>query len=157
MKTLCAILALAGTLACTPIQIKSAPAPSPQDIVQSRQAQSRVLPVAASSVFPKVITVLLDNGYIVRSANEKVGLVYFYQQWVDSSQANATLAMEGTLLFEPEGADATRARLLVTGNWQAMGGGPKTSAEITGAQQNASPGEYKKLLDLLEKGLAAPK
>lgn len=157
MKSLCILFALAGMLACTPIQVKSAPTPSPQDIALSRQVQSRVLPVAASTVFPKVITVLLDNGYIVRSANEKVGLVCFYQQWVDASQFHATLATEGTLLFEPEGADSTRARLLITGNWQAMGGGPKASAEIMGAQQNASPEEYKKLFQILEKGLAGPK
>ncbi len=100
----------------------------------------------------------MDGGYVIRSANTDLGLVTFYQQWMDQTQHNANIAEEGSAIFSSAGQNQTRVRLVISGSWQRLevtGGGLKStdSGMVGGVLQSASPEEYAKLLDLLERGL----
>ena len=161
MKTLAATLAVLGFSGCVPlapVQLRSAPEPSEQEMAQLRNIQSRTIAIRRDAVFPKVLEVLMDGGYVIRSANTDLGLVTFYQQWMDQAQHNANIAEEGSAVFSSAGPNQTRVRLVISGSWQRLevtGGGPKStdSGMIGGVLQSASPEEYAKLLDLLERGL----
>jgi len=111
------------------------------------------------SVFPKVLDVLMDNGFIVRSVNEKAGFVSFYQQWNDVSQHYANLKLEGALLFKPVDANSTQARAVLTGDWQTFSTGGPNSADsmVGGVQQSIGVREYERVLDAIEHGLAPGK
>jgi len=116
--------------------------------------------VPYESVFPSVLDVLMDNGFIIRSADKETGLVAIYQQWADESQHDAIIALEGSALFQPAGSNATKIRLFLTGGSQRLeitgGGSHSTDSSMVGkVQQNTSSNEYKKILDLLESGLLA--
>lgn len=120
--------------------------------------QSRTLNIESNDVFPRVLTVLLNGGYIIRSANKELGYVSFYQQWNDASQSGANITQEGTAIFSNAGPHQTSVRVAVTGGWQrlqATGGGPKSTdfGMVGGVQLSATPDEYKGLLDLIEAGL----
>src|SRR2546425_9418957 len=83
MKTLVATLAVLGFSGCVPlapVQLRSAPEPSEQEMAQLRNIQSRTIAIRRDAVFPKVLEVLMDGGYVIRSANTDLGLVTFYQQ-----------------------------------------------------------------------------
>jgi len=161
MKTLAATLAVLGFSGCVPlapVQLRSAPEPSEQEMAQLRNIQSRTIAIRRDAVFPKVLEVLMDGGYVIRSANTDLGLVTFYQQWMDQTQHNANIAEEGSAVFSSAGPNQTRVRLVISGSWQRLevtGGGLKStdSGMIGGVLQSASPEEYAKLLDLLERGL----
>ena len=161
MKTLAATLAVLGFSGCVPlapVQLRSAPEPSEQEMAQLRNTQSRTIAIRRDAVFPKVLEVLMDGGYVIRSANTDLGLVTFYQQWMDQAQHNANIAEEGSAVFSSAGPNQTRVRLVISGSWQRLevtGGGLKStdSGMIGGVLQSASPEEYAKLLDLLERGL----
>ena len=161
MKTLVATLAVLGFSGCVPlapVQLRSAPEPSEQEMAQLRNIQSRTIAIRRDAVFPKVLEVLMDGGYVIRSANTDLGLVTFYQQWMDQTQHNANIAEEGSAVFSSAGPNQTRVRLVISGSWQRLevtGGGLKStdSGMIGGVLQSASPEEYAKLLDLLERGL----
>jgi hypothetical protein len=165
MKMSVAALLTASLAGCTtlqPVQLRSAPEPSRQEISQLRNVQSRTISTKLDSVFPNVVYVLMDNGYVVRSANKDVGLISFYQQWKDSAQSDANISQEGTAIFSASGPNSTDVRLTLTGGWQRLeisGGGPKTidTAMMAGVQQNIPAQEYKKLLDVLEQGLTSPR
>lgn len=161
MKTLVAMLAVlwfSGCVPLAPVQLRSAPEPSEQEMAQLRNIQSRTIAIRRDAVFPKVLEVLMDGGYVIRSANTDLGLVTFYQQWMDQAQHNANIAEEGSAVFSSAGPNQTRVRLVISGSWQRLevtGGGLKStdSGMIGGVLQSASPEEYAKLLDLLERGL----
>ena len=161
MKTLVATLAVLGFSGCVPlapVQLRSAPEPSEQEMAQLRNIQSRTIEIRRDAVFPKVLEVLMDGGYVIRSANTDLGLVTFYQQWMDQTQHNANIAEEGSAVFSSAGPNQTRVRLVISGSWQRLevtGGGLKStdSGMIGGVLQSASPEEYAKLLNLLERGL----
>ncbi len=161
MKTLAATLAVLGFSGCVPlapVQLRSAPEPSEQEMAQLRNIQSRTIAIRRDAVFPKVLEVLMDGGYVIRSANTDLGLVTFYQQWMDQTQHNANIAEEGSAIFSSAGQNQTRVRLVISGSWQRLevtGGGLKStdSGMVGGVLQSASPEEYAKLLDLLERGL----
>lgn len=161
MKTLAATLAVLGFSGCVPlapVQLRSAPEPSEQEMAQLRTIQSRTIAIRRDAVFPKVLEVLMDGGYVIRSANTDLGLVTFYQQWMDQTQHNANIAEEGSAIFSSAGQNQTRVRLVISGSWQRLevtGGGLKStdSGMVGGVLQSASPEEYAKLLDLLERGL----
>lgn len=141
---------------CASVQIRSAPLPTTAEAEQNRTVQTRLLKVPFETVFPKVIGVLLDDGYIVSSANERLGLVSFSQQWLDKDQHNANIRQEGTLFFERAGADATSVRVLMSGSWQVVsrGGGYSASSAMVGrVAQSSGEEQYKVLLDVVEKGL----
>jgi len=162
LSTFLVALALCGCVPLPPVQIRSAPLPSAQEVEQVRAGQTRVVAVPYDAVFPGVLDVLMDNGFIIRSADKATGLVAFYQQWADEWQHGAIIAVEGSALFRPAGPDSTRVRLILTGGSQRLevtGGGPRSSdsSMVGSAQQNASPGEYKKILEALEAGLVAGK
>ncbi len=161
MKTLVATLAVLGFSGCVPlapVQLRSAPEPSEQEMAQLRNIQSRTIAIRRDAVFPKVLEVFMDGGYVIRSANTDLGLVTFYQQWMDQAQHNANIAEEGSAVFSSTGPNQTRVRLVISGSWQRLevtGSGPKStdSGMIGGVLQSASPEEYAKLLNLLERGL----
>jgi hypothetical protein len=142
-----------------PVVVRSEPTPTPEQVAQVRAIQTRVIATPIESVFPKVIDVLMDNDYVVRSADAKLGLVVFYQQWTDTTQNNANITQEGTALFKPVGASSTQVRVMLTGGWQQLeitGGGLRsTSSSMVGAVQGGAADEYKKVLDVLQNGLAA--
>jgi len=127
-------------------------------MAQLRNIQSRTIAIRRDAVFPRVLEVLMDGGYVIRSANTDLGLVTFYQQWMDQTQHNANIAEEGSAIFSSAGPNQTRVRLVISGSWQRLevtGGGFKSpdSGMIGGVLQSASPEEYAKLMDLLERGL----
>ena len=156
------LAAALGGCVWQPVELRSAPEPSPPEIVQLRSIAGRTLAVKAETVFPRVIYLLMDYGYVVRAADKDLGFLSLYQQWNDASQGDATITLEGTVMFRPAGADRTEVRLLLTSSWQRQrtsGGGGEaypTVAMVSAVQQNATPGQYKTLLDILERGLTSP-
>jgi hypothetical protein len=157
---LLALGALAGCVA-PPVQLRSAPTPTTQQISQTREVQTRVIAVPIDAILPKAIEILFDNGYVVRAADRQLGLISFYQQWTDPTQSGANISEEGSILFKTAGPKSTQIRVMLTGGWQrleATGGGPRSTdyGMVGGVQQVADADEYKKLLDLLEAGLVSP-
>ena len=158
MKTFVATLAVSVLFGCAaPIQLRSAPEPSPQELAHLRNIESRTIAVQRGAVFPRVLEVLMDGGYVIRSANNDLGLVTFSQQWRDQTQGNANIAEEGSAVFSSVGSNQTRVRLMISGSWQrleATGGGTTIdTGMVGGAQLGISPEQYARLLDLLERGL----
>ena len=159
-KSMLPLMVLAGIPGCTPpeVHLHSAPMPVAQEAARRREARTRVVPVAFASIFPKVLGVLMDEGYLVRSANGTLGTVSFFQQWQDPDQADANIIQEGSLLFTPEGPESTQVRLMLTGSSQRLQANDskrKYSAMVMVGvvQQDLGPEECSKVLDLLEKGL----
>ena len=154
-----AIGMLTGCVTARPVVVRSEPTPTPEQVAQVRAIQTRVIATPIESVFPKVIDVLMDNDYVVRSADAKLGLVVFYQQWTDTTQNYANITREGTALFKPAGASSTQVRVMLTGGWQQLentGGGLRSPvSSMVGAVQGGATDEYKKVLDVLQNGLAA--
>jgi hypothetical protein len=153
------VVLLGGCAVNTDVTVHSAPVPTAQQAQQIRSVQSRVIAVPYDAVFPKVLDVLMDGGFLVRSVNERMGFVYIYQQWTDAEQLEADLIEEGSILFQPAGQGTTLVRVVLTGGWQRLqvtGGGPRSTdtGMVGGVQAGAPPEEYRKLLDLLESGLA---
>ena len=161
MKGALSVIVIGMLTGCVgrPVVVRSEPTPTPEQVAQVRAIQTRVIATPIESVFPKVIDVLMDNDYVVRSADAKLGLVVFYQQWTDTTQNSANLTQEGTALFKPVGASSTQVRVMLTGGWQQLavtGGGPRSpSSSMVGAVQSGAADEYKKVLDVLQNGLAA--
>jgi hypothetical protein len=162
MRTLPRMIAACALAGCAmpPVQIRSAPTPTDAEVAQMRGIQTRVISAPFDSIFPKVVDVLLDNGYVVRSTDSKLGFVAFYQQWTDPEQYDAIIALEGDALFEPDGPASTRVRVALTGGSQRLeitgGGRHSTDTGMVGkAEQSAAIDEYRKLLDALESGLAS--
>jgi hypothetical protein len=150
---------LAGC-ALPPVQIHTAPAPTEAQVAHIRDIQTRVIPAPFDSIFPKVVDVLMDNGYVVRSTDSQLGFVAFYQQWTDPGQYNAIIALEGNAIFEREGPNTTRIRVALTGASQRLeitgGGKNSTDSGMVGkAEQNAAMDEYRRLLNILESGLVS--
>jgi hypothetical protein len=152
---------LAGCVA-PPVQLRSAPAPTAEQIAQTRALQTRVIATPVTAVLPAAIEVLFDNGYVVRAADAQLGFLAFYQQWTDPAPSGANITEEGSILFKPAGPQSTEIRVMLTGGWQRLettGGGPHSTdyGMVGGVQQIAGTDEYKKLLDLLEAGLSSSK
>jgi hypothetical protein len=164
MKRFLGILALCALCGCgtPPVQLRSAPSPTAQQIAQAREVQTRVVAAPINALLPQAIEILFDNGYVVRAADGQLGFIAFYQQWSDPTQSDANISEEGSILFKAVGPQSTQIRVMLTGGWQrlqATGGGAHTTdyGMVGGVQQVAGTGEYKKLLDLLETGLASSK
>lgn len=163
MRVFPAVLALCALAGCMvqPV-IRSAPTPTAQQIAQTRDVQTRVIATPVEAVFPAVIEILFDNGYVVRGADAQLGFIAFYQQWTDPGQSGANISEEGSILFKAAGPKSTQVRVMLTGGWQrlqATGGGVHSTdyGMVGGVQQVAGTDEYKRLLDLLETGLTSSK
>jgi hypothetical protein len=156
IKMLLGALAIAVLSGCALPEVRTAPLPTTQQLALNRQVQSRVIAIPVEGVFPKVLDVLMDNGFIIRSINEKAGFVSFYQQWVDKSQRYANITIEGSLLFTSAGPNSTLARVLLTGSWQiaSYGGVDSATSMVRGVQQSTSGREYAMVLDVIDRGLA---
>ena len=155
--------ALAACVQPTPVTLRAAPTPTPDEVAQIRSAQTRSIQVPIESVFPKVLNVLMDNGYIIRSVDSRTGFVAFYQRWTDSAQHNAIISMEGSAVFTSTGPNTTQIRVALTGGSQLFQvtelGTPKSGpgyGMAGGAQQSADAYEIVRVLDLLQKGLQQP-
>jgi hypothetical protein len=164
MKMYFGVLALCALGGCMtpPVQLRSAPPPTAQQVEQTREVQTRVIATPINAVFPGAIEILFDNGYVVRGADGQLGFIAFYQQWTDPTQSGANITEEGSILFKSAGPQSTQIRIMLTGGWQrlqATGGGAHSTdyGMVGGVQQGAGADEYKKLLDILEAGLASPK
>ena len=160
MRGIFLVVLVVAIIGCVeaPVQIRSAPAPLKQDLANVIAIQSRTLNIDTNDVFPRVLTVLLNSGYVIRSANKELGYVSFFQQWNDTSQNGANITQEGSAIFSNAGPHQTSVRIAVTGGWQrlqATGGGPKSTdfGMVGGVQMSATPEEYKALLDVIEAGL----
>jgi hypothetical protein len=160
MKGIFLVAFMAAVAGCVmpPVQIRSAPVPLKQDLPAVIAMQTRALNIDANDVFPRVLTVLLNGGYVIRSANKELGYVSFYQQWSDASQEGANITQEGSAIFSNTGPHQTSVRIAVTGGWQrlqATGGGPKSTdyGMVGGVQMSATAEEYTRLLDLIDTGL----
>jgi hypothetical protein len=131
------------------LQIRPPPTPALAGVRAARQAQTRTLAIPVQAVFPRALDVLLDAGYLVRSANRELGLVAVYQQWHDDSQfERPTFTNEGSLLFQPDGPSKTRVRALIRRTWSSGGAGHTHLVET-----DVDPDAYKQILDVLENGL----
>lgn len=165
MKSLVGMIltcALSACAALPPVQIHSAPVPPAQEIAQIQEMQSRLLAIGSEVVFPRVLDVLMDNGYVIRSVDSKIGFVAFFQQWADPKQFGAIIALDGSAIFEPQGPASTRVRVILSGGSQRLqatgGGAHSTDYGMVGqAQQTADALGYKRLLDTTETGLSAKK
>lgn len=68
------IISLLALLGCVPMpRIATAPAAEAVDIARISESHSRVLPLSRAAVFSRVLDLLLDQGFQVRSANETLG------------------------------------------------------------------------------------
>src|SRR5579863_3220574 len=156
------VLCTLGGCITQPVQLRSAPTPSAQEVAQTREVQTRVIAAPVAAVLPKAIEILFDNGYVVRAADGQLGFIAFYQQWTDPTQSGANISEEGSMLFKAAGPQSTQIRVMLTGGWQRLqptGGGMHSTdyGMVGGVQQIAGADEYKKLLDLMEAGLASSK
>lgn len=143
------LLTLGLALGCTP-PVVHFPAPPTETQVQARSSeQSRLLPLSREKLFPRVLEVLLDMGFQVRCASQELGQVNIQQTWKDASQAGLDISVEATLLFLPEGTDATRVRMVASGNWSGISSGKHSSATITAAAPPLPSDEYQRFLDQL--------
>ena len=147
----CALtVALVGCAA--PARPLAPPEPSVEQVAQLSTGSTRTLSVKPDFIFPKVIYVLLDNGYVVRSASKDLGFVSIYQQWQDQPGLNVFL--EGTVVFSPSGKESTEVRISLT---RSLLDNRNTSGALyPTVEQYAPPEVYNKLLDVLERGLTSP-
>jgi hypothetical protein len=147
-RLLAAVVALSG---CMVPRDAWNPRPVPPQVQADRAVHARTLPVPIERVFPRVIEVLLDAGYVVRSVDAPLGFVSFYNQWettYDPIIGPTVVTQEGTLLFSSEGPATTRVRLSIitrSGRDLKLFPDPEEQAQIDRA-----------LLELIEKGLTAP-
>lgn len=154
MRPFFMVLLLSVLVGCIPpIRVESAPAPSPERLEADRAMQTRLIQAPLDSVFPRVLDLLLDHGYQVRSVNRELGQVSFFQQWEDTSQfVRPSLMQEGTLLFRTDGS-ATRVRAMLSSRWESVMASRGSVSTVSGVQQQSEPEQYRRLLDLLENGL----
>ena len=135
--------------------VSVAPLPTQAQLEAMRTTQSRVLPLARESVFPKVLGVLMDMGYQVRCASQELGQVNIHQTWYDDTRAvRPELTMEATLLFQSEDAHSTRVRVVATGRWNLISVGRSMDATVTGAQPALDSEECRRFLEQLEARLS---
>lgn len=158
MRFLTCILFLLFLAACRvpSLKVRPAPLPTQAEVDALRVSQSRILEAPLESVFPKVLEVLLDAGYQIRCSDRTLGLVSVSQVWLDTSQMlDINQVQEGTILFQAEGVQRTRVRVVLSGKWEFRStGGPKSAdAMVSEVVQRADRSVHQHLLDVLEKGL----
>lgn len=145
---LASALLMQGCMA--PPAMSLAPVPNQAQAEGAAASQSRVLPLPRRDVFPKVIGVIMDLGYQVRSANADLGQVSIHQAWYDETQAaRPELSLEATLLFH-EAGEGTRVRILAAGRWNIVSQGKHQISLLTGTQPDQEAAACRRFLDLLE-------
>ena len=158
MKMLLGFALLGASLGCqrAPVQCLSAPSPTPEELVQVRGLRTQVVPGGLVRGFPRVLADLMDQGYLITSANEPAGLIAFHQQWRDEAQGGALIRLEGSLLLKALGPESTQVRLLLSGSAQrreTTSWEPRNISMISTVQQHVAPEEYRKVLDLVAASL----
>lgn len=152
-------LGLALALGCTPPDFSLPTNPGSGGGPSVGPPLVRALDLPRRQVFPKVVEVLLDMGYQVRSANADLGLVNLSRTWYDETLvAHPAMSMEATLLFQPDGHGGTRLLMLPTGHWSVIswGGKDSASATVTRAQPALEARAVQPFLDELARRLAMP-
>lgn len=152
-------LGLVLALGCTPpnFSLPTTPRSGAEPSVGAPLISTLALP--RGQVFPKVVEVLLDMGYQVRSANANLGLVNLSRTWYDETMAaRPELSMEATLLFQADGQGGTRLLMLPTGHWSvvSVGGKDSASATVTRAQPALDARDIQPFLDELARRLVVP-
>jgi hypothetical protein len=160
MKRACCLallLLLAGCVVPQPPAIRSPDAPRPEQVAAARNIQTRVVQVPIDSVLPRAINVLMDNNFVVRSADSKLGFVSFYQQWMDPTLESTAVSEEGSILFTPAAPGSTQIRVMLTGSWHvtAAGSGGSIQGSKGASGQGPEELEYRKVLDMLQRGLVS--
>ncbi len=90
----------------------------------------RVMDLPLANVFPKVLEILLEQGYHLEAADRSLGLVRFSRVWTNTHNlAQPQSHLQCTLLFSPAGAEKTRVRLLATGHLSWWGKNGQTDGE----------------------------
>ncbi len=148
-------LGLALGLGCAPPPPFTVPPPAGQAGPGAPEVvQSRTLPIAPDQVFPRVLGVLLDMGYQIRSANRELMFVNIHRTWFDETLVGRPeLSMGATLLFEAAGPGTTRVRILPTGRWSRVNSVEGGSATVTLAEPSLDPKESQRFLDQLARRL----
>ena len=87
--------------------------PAPSEAIN--QSLVRVMPVPREAIFPKVLDVLVDLGYQVRSVNQDLGQVNIHRAWTEYGFQGHPYqySFEATLLFRQEAPQSTRVRIIV--------------------------------------------
>jgi hypothetical protein len=144
--------ALLLAVGCTPLTVEVSHVPPPS--AELLAVQSRVLSLPPAAVFPRILDVLMNEGFLIVSANRDLGLVTIHRQW-DEQQGNVhpLLSLDATLVFSAEGTDRTRVRAQIYGGIHAAAGSGKTYSTYDGAPGDLKAGDYENLLDRVEKGL----
>ncbi len=153
------VLGLALVLGCTPPSFSLPTTPGSGGDLSAGPPLTRTLAIPRVQVFPKVVEVLMNMGYQVRSASADLGLVNLSRTWYDETlAARPALSMEATLLFQADGQGGTRLFMLPTGHWSvvSVGGKDSASATVTTAQPALDVRDVQPFLDELAKRLAAP-
>lgn len=152
---LAVLLLLSGCVVPPPPAISSPPPPAPEQIAAAHNIQTRVVQVPIESVLPRAINVLLDNNFVVRSVDSKMGFISFYQQWMDPTLYSASVSEEGSVVFTPVATGSTQIRVMLTGSWHDTGVGSNIQGSKGASGQGPEAEEYKKILDLLQRGLVS--
>lgn len=149
---------LLGTLACQPpeISVPMAPMPSPTQVKARSEAQSRVLPIPKTQVFPRVLEVLMEMGFQIRCVNEAQGQINIFQAWDDLRYASDPhFSMEATLLFLDAGSGSTRVRMTGIGYWNKWVYGNHLATTAQGTMPSFSSEDCREFLDRLQVQLCA--
>ena len=157
-SSLVACAALAWALGCVRPDYSLPTTPLPGGEGTAGSPVIRTLPLPRPQVFPKVVAVLLDMGYQVRSANAELGLVSLSRTWFDDTLlARPEMSVDATLLFQADGPDRTRVLMLPTGRWSLVSarGKDSGSATVMGAQPALAEKDVSPFLDELARRLAA--
>ena len=152
-------LGLTLALGCTPPDFSLPTTSGSVGQPSAGSAMTRTLALPRGQVFPKVVEVLLDMGYQVRSASADLGLVNLSRTWYDETlSARPALTMEATLLFQADGQESTRLLVLPTGHWSvvSIGGKDSASATVTRAQPALDARAVQPFMDELARRLVAP-
>ena len=153
------VLGLALVLGCTPPNFSLPTTPGSGGGLSADSPLTRTMALPRGQVFPKVVEVLMDMGYQVRSASADLGLVNLSRTWYDETlAARPELSMEATLLFQADGQGGTRLLMLPTGHWSvvSVGGKDSASATVRRAQPALDARDVQPFLDELARRLAAP-
>ena len=152
MNKLCLLAPALLLVGCTFPEVRLAPPPSAEQVKTARTQRSRLIQVPCSTVFPRVLDLLVERGFQVRAVDRELGFVAFAQQWTDPGQFSTGLSLEATLLVRPE-EGATRITLLLNGRWDRISSVEGGSASVSAQAREIDPEQYRRLLDLLEAGL----
>jgi hypothetical protein len=122
---------------------------------QLRDLQTRTLPMPLEVIFPKVLAIMIDQGYLLHSIDKLNGMITFSQQWRETGPQPANITIRGTIFLSALEPAKTRLRVMLTGNSRALRTGVTCNGQaydtgLGSVQQHADPAVYREFLDFLE-------